>query len=105
MWLPSIKRKKDQPPELSPNLTYIYSLQIFLEHIICSPLMKHFENNNLLCEFQHGFRSNKFCDMQLISFFDDLTRNYDCGKQTDVILIDIAKAFNTVPHSRLKLKL
>ena len=63
------KKENDQPPELSPNLTYIYTLQIFLEHIICSPLMKHFKNNNLLYEFQHEFRSNKSCDMQLISFF------------------------------------
>ena len=38
-------------------------------------------------------------------FFDNFTRNYESGKQTDVILMDIAKAFDTAPHNRLRLKL
>ena len=40
-----------------------------------------------------------------MSFVNDLAKNYDSGKQTDVILMDIAKAFDTVPHSRLRHKL
>ena len=35
----------------------------------------------------------------------NLTKSYDIGQQSDVICIDIAKAFDTVPHNRLKLKL
>ena len=76
-----------------------------LEHIISSHLMKHLENNNLLYEYQHGFRHNRSCETQLVSFINDLAKSYDNGKQTDVILMDIAKAFDTVPHNRLRHKL
>ena len=40
-----------------------------------------------------------------MSFVNDLAKSYDSGKQTDVILMDIAKAFDTVPHNRLRHKL
>ena len=45
------------------------------------------------------------CETQLVSFINDLAKSYDNGKQTDVILMDIAKAFDTVPHNRLRHKL
>lgn len=67
--------------------------------------MKHLENNKILNDFQHGFRYNRSCETQLTSFIDDLAKNYDMGKQTDVILMDIAKAFDKVPHNRLRHKL
>ena len=35
----------------------------------------------------------------------DWTLNYDEGLQTDIIYLDFAKAFDTVPHKRLLLKL
>jgi len=76
-----------------------------LEHIISSHLMKHLENNNLLYEFQHGFQRNRSCETQLVSFINDLGKSYDNSKQTDVIFMDIAKAFDTVLHQRLRLKL
>ena len=63
------------------------------------------ENNDLLYEYLHGFRHNRSCATQLVSFINDLAKCYDNGKQTDVIFMDIAKAFDTVPHNRLRHKL
>ena len=45
---------------------------------------------------------NRSCETQLVSF---IIKSYDNGKQTDVIFMDIAKAFDTVPHNRLRHKL
>jgi len=42
---------------------------------------------------------------QLISLFQDLSLNYDNDIQTDLISLDFAKAFDTVPHQRLLYKL
>ena len=76
-----------------------------LEHIISSHMIKHLENNNLLYKCQHGFRHNRFCETQLVSFINDLAKTYDNGKQTNVIFMDITEAFDTVPHDRLRHKL
>jgi len=67
--------------------------------------MKHLENNNLFYEYQHGFRHNRSCETQLVSFINDLAKSYNNGKQADVIFMDTAKAFDTVPHNRLRHKL
>ena len=67
--------------------------------------MEHLERNHILYELQYGFRRNRSCESQLISLINDLTKSYDAGQKSDVICMDIAKAFDTVPHNRLKLKL
>ena len=81
------------------------SLTCIMEHIIASNLMKHLESNNILYDLQHGFRSSRSCETQLISFIQKLAKkNYD-KIQTDVIVMDFAKAFDKVPHKRLLYKL
>ncbi|MEW8545747.1 MAG: reverse transcriptase family protein [Candidatus Thiodiazotropha sp.] len=68
-------------------------------------LMKHMTENKLFTESQYGFREKRSCILQLLDVLDDLTSAYDSSKQTDVIYLDIKKAFDTVPHRRLLLKL
>ena len=65
---------------------------------------------SILADCQHGFRSQRSCETQLVQFFHDLVSNLDralnCNhKQTDVIIMDFAKAFDKVPHRRLLYKL
>ena len=36
---------------------------------------------------------------------DELAKNMQMGKQTDLILLDLSKAFDTVAHEKLLLKL
>jgi hypothetical protein len=45
------------------------------------------------------------CVTNLITFFEKITSELDGGKAVDVIYLDFAKAFDTVPHERLKKKL
>ena len=51
-----------------------------------------------LCEEQDGFRTNRFCETQLISTVNDIAENMDAGKQTNVMLLDFSKAFDRVSH-------
>ena len=98
------KGDRSQPNNYRPiSLTSIIS-KIF-EHILSSNIMKHLETNNILHHCQHGFRHNRSCETQLISLIQDLTLNYDNNIQTDLISMDFAKAFDTVPHHRLLYKL
>jgi len=67
--------------------------------------MKYLESNNILFEFQHGFRENRSCESQIISMVHQLTYNKGKNIQTDLIIMDFAKAFDKVPHRRLLCKL
>lgn len=72
-----------------------------LEHIVHSSIMDHFDHHQVLCDEQHGFRVKRSCESQLLITIDDITRNMEEGDQTDIILLDFAKAFDKVPHDRL----
>jgi len=76
-----------------------------MEHIIFSHIMSHLEEFKILSDIQHGFRKHHSCKTQLLITLEDLARNLDHGKQSDIILLDFAKAFDTVPRQRLLLKL
>ena len=81
-----------------------------LEHIIVSNINKHLALENILADCQHGFRSQRSCETQLVQFYHDLVSNLDRAvgrghRQTDVIVMDFAKAFDKVPHKRLLYKL
>ena len=54
---------------------------------------------------QHGFRERRSCETQLLQLTDHLARNLTEGKQTDLVLLDFSKAFDTVPHKHLIHKL
>ena len=76
-----------------------------MEHIIVSNMMRHLETKGILTPHQHGFRAKHSCESQLIQLTDELTKNLDKGVQTDVIVLDFAKAFDKVNHSLLVHKL
>ena len=43
-----------------------------LEHIIVSNINKHLAFESILADCQHGFRSQRSCETQLVQFFRDL---------------------------------
>ena len=61
-----------------------------LEHILVSNINinKHLTLDSILADCQHGFQSQRSCETQFV-------------KQTDLIIMDFAKAFDKVPHRRL----
>jgi hypothetical protein len=61
--------------------------------------------SNVLYDVQHGFRHSRSCETQLLSSVQELTANSDKNIQTDLIIMDFAKAFDKVPHQRLLCKL
>ncbi|XP_070193958.1 uncharacterized protein [Littorina saxatilis] len=72
--------------------------------------MRRFVGNQMrfreiLTNLNHGFRSGYSCETQLVVTLQDLCRNYDNGKQTDIAILDFSKAFDTVPHPSLLYKL
>ena len=81
-----------------------------LEHILVSNINKHLALDSIIADCQHGFRSQRSCETQLVQFVHDIISNLDGAenrwhKQTDLIIMDFAKAFDKVPHRRLLHKL
>lgn len=76
-----------------------------LEHIIIKGIMTHLEQNKILYDLQHGFCSSRSCETQLISFMQNISKSHDQNTQTDIIIMDFAKAFDKVPHKHLLYKL
>ena len=76
-----------------------------MEHIVTKHIMKHLECNNILYILQHGFRAKCSTETQLLTFVQDLYENLRDNKQTDVIVMDFAKAFDKVSHKKLIRKL
>ena len=76
-----------------------------LEHVIHSQIMDHYDRLGILTDKQHGFRSRRSCESQLIITIDSIAKSLAAGEQVDVILLDFSKAFDKVPHQRLLHKL
>ena len=76
-----------------------------LEHVISRHLRNHFDKYNILTDRNHGFRTGHSCESQLLTTTHDLFSSLEKGKQVDIAVLDLSKAFDTVPHLKLLSKL
>ena len=76
-----------------------------LEHIISTSIYQHLEENHIICRQQHGFRKRRSCETQLIATVHDFAITLNNGGEVHAILLDLSKAFDTVPHNKLSHKL
>lgn len=76
-----------------------------LEHIILKHLTVFLEREGILSNNQHGFRQGLSTITQLTEVIHDLALGINNHRQTDVILLDLSKAFDCVCHAKLITKL
>ena len=76
-----------------------------LERIIYNRLYRHLQVNNVLYEYQFGFRKNYSTILALLDVTDSIYENIDQGNYGVGIYIDLQKAFDTVNHDILLYKL
>ncbi|KAL8609302.1 hypothetical protein ACOMHN_060031 [Nucella lapillus] len=76
-----------------------------MEKLIRENVIKHLDENVLISRQQHGFVQGRSCVTQLLDVMDAWTEILDAGGSVDIIYMDFMKAFDSVPHRRLLMKL
>ena len=74
-----------------------------LERIIRDELLAL--TNGMINDKQHGFRAERSCATNLVGLCDSLALSLNDNIRTDVIYFDFAKAFDSVNHDLILLKL
>ena len=67
--------------------------------------MNHLDQFNILYDKQHGFKKRLLCETELTGLINDLAQIVDPRTHADLIAMDFSKAFDTMPHNCLLLKL
>ena len=76
-----------------------------LERNVFNAFYEYLSNNKLITCTQSGFRPKHSCETALNSLADRWLKHIDDGKSTEVLFIDLSKAFDTVNHNVLIHKL
>ena len=76
-----------------------------LEKLVHDHMMEFFENNNILSEYQYGFRKKHSTVDSIATLVDSLLNSINNGDVALAAFIDFKKAFDTVNHNILLEKL
>ena len=76
-----------------------------MERIIKEEILNHLCITNSLSDCQHSFVRKRSCLTNLVVAEETITKYLDNRETVDVVFLDFAKAFDSVNHRMLILKL
>ena len=72
-----------------------------LEKLIATQLYNYCDEHNILPPDQFGFRRHSSCEMALSAATDSWMKSVDMRSYAGALLVDLSKAYDTVPHQLL----
>ena len=72
-----------------------------LEKCIYNQLYHYLKRNQLLYEYQFGFRENLSTELATNQIYEDFVRGVESKEMTCSVILDLKKAFDTVDHNIL----
>ena len=103
--VPIFKKGSRSSPENYRPVSLTSVLSKLLEKLISKRVMEHLLINNIIPRQQHGFLKGKSTATNLLESLNIWIEMQEHNVPVDVIYLDYSKAFDTVPHQRLVLKL
>ena len=98
------KGSKTNHENFTPTHSYHWYQRV-VERILHDQVDNFQLQNNILYNYQSGFRINHSTDFCLSFLNDKILKGFDKGLLMEMILIDLQKAFNTINHEILLGKL
>ena len=84
-------------------ISLLCSSSLVLERLIYNKISDYVFK--LISPSQFGFRPNNSTPQQLLLFLSDIFNSFEAKRRIDAVYIDFKKAFDSVPHQELLLKL
>ena len=91
------KGSKGDPKNYRP-ISLLPQPSKIVEKIIHGQVQKYLDDNNILYRYQSGFRAHHSTDTCLSYLNNKILQGFETGMFTDMILIDLQKAFDTIDH-------
>ena len=100
---PVHKKGSKEPAENYRPISLLCIVSKVMERCVCKRLQDHI--SRLITPLQHDFVRSRSCATQLLSVLHSIGEALDQNKQTDILYLDFAKAFDSVDHTILIEKL
>ena len=101
--LPLIK-KPGLDPQVFKNYRPVSNLSFLsklIGKVICSRILKHIADNELIDKFQSAYRCGHSTETALLRVYNDIVTMVGKGNGSYLVLLDLSVAFDTIDHDTL----
>ena len=102
---PIPKSKVVRSPADTRPISILPAILKLTENIVQNQLSEYLDQHKLLADSQHGYRKRFSTETALHAVTDLVLRSMDEGKISILVLLDLSKCFDVVPHAKLLEKL
>ena len=96
--IPLYKKWSKLDPGNYRPVSILGCLSKIIERIIFEQIDNYLKSQNLLYEFQSGFRKSHSTDSCLLFLTDYMKKEVDNGNSWGMVMLDLQKAFDTFDH-------